>query len=44
MMKSADFEENLDRLFDCLFTDPDRAWQTLQEMIQELEKVENKII
>ena len=35
----ADFEENLNRLFQDLFTDPDRAVQTLGEMITELENV-----
>lgn len=34
----ADFEENLDRLFENMFTDPDRTWQTLREIIDELEK------
>lgn len=35
----AGFEENLNRLFQDLFTDPDRAVQTLGEMITELENV-----
>lgn len=35
----ADFEENLDRLFQNMFTDSDRALQALWEMINELGKV-----
>ena len=35
----ADFEENLDRLFQNMFTDSDRALQALREMINELGKV-----
>lgn len=35
----ADFEENLDKLFETLFTDPDRALQTLREMTTALEEV-----
>lgn len=34
----ADFEENLDRLFQNMFTDSDKALQALREMIDELEK------
>lgn len=33
----AGFEENLDRLFQNIFTDPDKALQALQNMIVELE-------
>lgn len=35
----ANFEENLDKLFENLFTDSDMALQVLQEMINELEKI-----
>ena len=35
----AGFEENLDRLFQNMFTDSDRALQALREMINELESV-----
>lgn len=35
----ADFEENLDRLFENIFTNSDRALQVLREMVNELEKV-----
>ena len=34
-----DFEKNLNRLFQNLFTDSDKALQTLEEMIAELENV-----
>ena len=40
----AGFEENLDRLFQSMFTDPEKAVQTIGKMTAELKKLYSSLM